>query len=412
MAHLPYHLQQESVNLNNQLDAIKYKIHSLQKKVQEHQNETPIAPTTPKSVNPYDIINNTIGNNKQTDTIHFLLNKPESPPKSPITPLTTQTMKKIHWKPIKSEKVSDSIWSQMDRSWADFEPHNFEKQFQASDCEKVMFLSPERRQQIQHGLASLTLSNEEIRDIILTLDQTRININKLQILIDIVPISTEQLQALQLSRHKYIKHFGEEEQFFYCLHDIKELRSRLKQWLFTLEFGEKLKQINEDVTIVEKAKLSVCLSRELRQLLCILLSFGNYMNCGNVYNQNCSGFAISDLYLLSNIKTAGPDSISFPMFLCEFLDKKYPKLLGNIIKQCKIVKIASQLECHKIDENYFSLLQQISDLESMVSEYKDKYFGSLNINDEFITKMNIFQKNVNNEMWRLKFRVDSYHKCQ
>ena len=117
-------------------------------------------------------------------------------------------------------------------------------------------------------------------------------------LLSIAPTSNEQLAAEQRSQHQNVRHFGVVERFFYSLNDIVELKQRLEMWLFSKRFTNKVDKLTNQITIIEKAKLTITLSKELRDIFSILLAFGNHMNYGNKRNQNAYGFLLSDLSLV------------------------------------------------------------------------------------------------------------------
>ena len=64
--------------------------------------------------------------------------------------------------------------------------------------------------------------------------------------------------------------------FFYSLHDIAELKQRMEKWFFKLQFETKCTELTEKIAIIEKAKLAITLSKELRDILTILLAFAPY----------------------------------------------------------------------------------------------------------------------------------------
>ena len=175
------------------------------------------------------------------------------PPK-PSIPKPVNAMKRVHWKPVDLHKVKSSIWSSVNHEWFDYDPIMFELNFQTrkrkekiqhdalqSDVmsddkanglnvndEIVQFLDAKRSQMVQIGLRQFNMTNDQLRETILTLDEDKIGIDQLTALIDCVPTPEEQIQAEKASEYRKVQHFGIAERFFYSLYDIVELKQRLQ----------------------------------------------------------------------------------------------------------------------------------------------------------------------------------------
>ena len=108
--------------------------------------------------------------------------------KKPIIPTPKQQMKRIHWEPVKLEQVKASIWGKINQEWMDYDINKFELKFQVrknkpklnkhelkhgviaekkhDENEKVTFVDPNRSQQLQIGLKSFHMTNEQLRSAI------------------------------------------------------------------------------------------------------------------------------------------------------------------------------------------------------------------------------------------------------
>ena len=124
------------------------------------------------------------------------------------------------------------------------------------------------------------------------------SIDKIKKLIEIVPSPEEQLETQRMSQYEDVDNFGITESFFYALHDIVELKPRLNTWIFKHEFDTKCQELEKKITIIEKAKLAITLSKNLRELFQVILSWGNHLNFGNSIG-NAYGFHLKDLLLVT-----------------------------------------------------------------------------------------------------------------
>eukprot|EP01083_Nonionella_stella_P224599 799355_1 len=352
-------------------------------------------------------------------------------PAKPTLKPPKQSMKRLHWTPVKLQKIMHSVWSKVDQQWNDYKVLSFELKFQTrtmkpklardalkqnvNDAEdekqqQVKFVSDKRSQQVQIGLRSYHMTNNDLRQMILSLDDTKLDIDNLIGLIDIIPTPEEQLQAEKASQEKNISNFGVAERFFYSLYDIIELGPRFKKWLFKLQFEDKVDRVEQQMVLLERSKIAVTHSQNLQQILSILLAFGNHMNYGNKLKGNCYGFHLTDLALLPQIKTFD-NSMTFPMFLYDFIARKKPKLL-NIFDELSIVDQASGMDIDTVEKLYDELVKEMKDLRAMINRYKEEYFEVLSEDDLFIRKISAFETTAKKRMWGLKFKYDSLHKCQ
>ena len=147
-------------------------------------------------------------------------------PKKPTIPKPVNQMKRVHWSPVELNKIKTSIWSQIDHTWFDYDPIMFELNFQTrkrkekiktealkknvgkaseetqQDDESkelednVNFVDAKRSQMVQIGLRSFNMTNEQLRQTILYLDEEVLFFNILNVL---QCATTECKQCVHLS---------------------------------------------------------------------------------------------------------------------------------------------------------------------------------------------------------------------
>ncbi|CAM9178736.1 unnamed protein product, partial [Lampetra planeri] len=138
-------------------------------------------------------------------------------------------------------------------------------------------------------LGSFRLPYEEIRDIVLEVDEERLSESLIQ------------------------------------MSSVKLLRPRLNGILFKLTFEEQVNNIRPDIMNVTFACEEVKKSEGFTKLLELVLLIGNYMNAGS-RNAQTFGFNISFLCKLRDTKSVGQNT-TLLHFLAEKCEEQYPEIL-------------------------------------------------------------------------------------
>jgi len=363
-------------------------------------------------------------------------------PKKPTIPKPVNQMKRVHWEPVKLQKIQSSIWNQVDHSWFDYDPIMFELNFQTrkrkekmqtdalkgdvgksnaddqqqddgktneDERQPVTFVDAKRSQLVQIGLRSFNMTNEQLREVILTMDEHKIDVGHLSTLIDIVPTPEEQIEAEKASKDRDVKYFGVVERFFYSIYDIIELRPRLQKWLFKLTFMDRLSELKQQIDILERGKNIVLRSKTLREIFAIILAFGNHMNFGNKKG-NAYGFRLDAFSLFPQIKTTD-NSMTFPMFIWAFIKRQYPHLL-KILQEFEPVQEASHINMEVIEKQYARLTHEMKDIRSMIARYKEEYFELIDLEDMFLNDMMSFIQTGEEQMKDLEHRMDDLREAE
>uniref|UniRef100_A0A673GUG6 Protein diaphanous homolog 2-like n=1 Tax=Sinocyclocheilus rhinocerous TaxID=307959 RepID=A0A673GUG6_9TELE len=147
-------------------------------------------------------------------------------------------------------------------------------------------------------LGSFRLPYEEIRDIVLQVDEERLSEALIQNLIKNLPEQKELINLAEL-KNEY-EELCESEQFGIVMSSVKMLRPRLNGILFKLTFEEQVNNIRPDIMNVTFACEEVKKSGGFSMLLELVLLVGNYMNSGS-RNAQTFGFNVSFLCKVSNI---------------------------------------------------------------------------------------------------------------
>ncbi|MBN3302876.1 DAAM1 protein, partial [Amia calva] len=274
----------------------------------------------------------------------------------------------------------------------DFFMNNNTKQKETEDdslsSKKVKELSVidgRRAQNCNILLSRLKLSNEEIKRAILTMDeQEDLPKDMLEQLLKFVP---EKSDVDLLEEHKHeLDRMAKADRFLYEMSRINHYQQRLQSLYFKKKFAERIGEVKPKVEALTKASKEVLQSRSLKQLLEVVLAFGNYMNKGQ--RGNAYGFKVSSLNKIGDTKSSIDKNITLLHYLITILEKKYPKValfqedLSNIPEAAKV----NMTELEKDINNLRSGLKNVeSELEFQKNRPQESGDKFVSVVSQFIT---------------------------
>uniref|UniRef100_A0A8C5CL57 Diaphanous related formin 2 n=1 Tax=Gadus morhua TaxID=8049 RepID=A0A8C5CL57_GADMO len=229
-------------------------------------------------------------------------------------------------------------------------------------------------------LGSFRLPYEEIRDIVLQVDEERLSESLIQNLIKNLP-EQKQLSALAELKGEY-EELVESEQFGIVMSSVKLLRPRLNGILFKLTFEEQVNNIRPDIMSVTFACEEVKKSESFSKLLELVLLVGNYMNAGS-RNAQTFGFNISFLCKLRDTKSV-EHNITLLHFLAELCQEKHPEIM-SFPDELEHVESASRVPAEILSSSLSNMEKQIQRLESDIKNFpktdddQDKFVEKLSI---------------------------------
>uniref|UniRef100_A0A8C5TIE8 Diaphanous related formin 3 n=1 Tax=Malurus cyaneus samueli TaxID=2593467 RepID=A0A8C5TIE8_9PASS len=224
------------------------------------------------------------------------------------------TMKRLNWSKIRPQEMTEScFWVKAEedkyenadmlckleltfccqkREEDDFE----EKKSIKKRIKELKVLDPKIAQNLSIFLGSFRVPYEEIKMMILEVDETQLSESMIQNLIKHLP-EQEQLNALSKFKNEY-NNLSEPEQFGVVMSNVKRLRPRLSAILFKLQFEEQVNNIKPDIMAVSAACEEIKKSKSFSKLLELVLLMGNYMNAGS-RNAQTFGYNLSSLCKVS-----------------------------------------------------------------------------------------------------------------
>uniref|UniRef100_A0A673GUL0 Protein diaphanous homolog 2-like n=1 Tax=Sinocyclocheilus rhinocerous TaxID=307959 RepID=A0A673GUL0_9TELE len=213
-------------------------------------------------------------------------------------------------------------------------------------------------------LGSFRLPYEEIRDIVLQVDEERLSEALIQNLIKNLPEQKELINLAEL-KNEY-EELCESEQFGIVMSSVKMLRPRLNGILFKLTFEEQVNNIRPDIMNVTFACEEVKKSGGFSMLLELVLLVGNYMNSGS-RNAQTFGFNVSFLCKLRDTKSTDQNT-TLLHFLAEKCEEKYPEVL-KFPDELEHVDSASKVSAQILKASLDTMERHIQRLENDIQNF-------------------------------------------
>uniref|UniRef100_A0A7N8X5S0 Disheveled-associated activator of morphogenesis 1-like n=1 Tax=Mastacembelus armatus TaxID=205130 RepID=A0A7N8X5S0_9TELE len=317
-------------------------------------------------------------------------------------PQPCNPLKSFNWS--KLAEVSGTVWMEVDdtkvfkildledieKTFSAYQRQQKETEDDTLSSKKVKELSVidgRRAQNCNILLSRLKLSNEEIKRAILTMDeQEDLPKDMLEQLLKFVP---EKSDVDLLEEHKHeLDRMAKPDRFLYEMSRINHYQQRLQSLYFKKKFAERIAEIKPKVEALTKASKEILHSRNLKQLLEVVLAFGNYMNKGQ--RGNAYGFKVSSLNKIADTKSSIDKNITLLHYLITILEKKYPIVESwNICNlRSGLKSVENELEYQKnhpqeLGDKFVSVVSQFitvasfsfSDVEDSLTEAKELHFG-------------------------------------
>ncbi|XP_023382548.1 disheveled-associated activator of morphogenesis 1 [Pteropus vampyrus] len=214
-------------------------------------------------------------------------------------------------------------------------------------------------------LSRLKLSNDEIKRAILTMDeQEDLPKDMLEQLLKFVP---EKGDIDLLEEHKHeLDRMAKADRFLFEMSRINHYQQRLQSLYFKKKFAERVAEVKPKVEAIRSGSEEVFRSGALKQLLEVVLAFGNYMNKGQ--RGNAYGFKISSLNKIADTKSSIDKNITLLHYLITIVENKYPKVL-NLNEELRDIPQAAKVNMTELDKEISTLRSGLKAVE-MELEYQ------------------------------------------
>uniref|UniRef100_A0A674HTN7 Protein diaphanous homolog 2 n=1 Tax=Taeniopygia guttata TaxID=59729 RepID=A0A674HTN7_TAEGU len=311
------------------------------------------------------------------------------------------SMKRINWSKIEPQEIGEnSFWVKAEEDKFE-DPELFAKlaltfgtqmkakkpveeseEKKAAQSKKkikeLRVLDGKSAQNLSIFLGSFRLPYEEIKNIILEVDEEKLSESLIQNLVKNLP-EQKELNALAELKDEY-NDLAEPEQFGVVMSSVKMLRARLNGILFRLMFEEHVNNIKPDIMAVTLACEELKKSESFSKLLELVLFLGNYMNSGS-RNAQSLGFNISFLCKIRDTKSSDQKT-TLLHFLAEICEENYRDIL-KFPDELQHVESASKVSAQTLKSNLDSMNQQIQRLEKDIENFPK----TQDEHDKFVEKM-------------------------
>ncbi|KTG32066.1 hypothetical protein cypCar_00008983, partial [Cyprinus carpio] len=300
-------------------------------------------------------------------------------------PQPSNPLKSFNWTKLSENKLEGTVWLDLDdiRVFKQLDLEDIEKTFSAYQrqqkeseddtvtSKKVRELSVvdgRRAQNCNILLTKLKLSNEEIKRAILTMDeQEDLPKDMLEQLLKFVP---EKSDVDLLEEHKHeLERMAKADRFLYEMSRINHYQQRLQSLYFKKKFAERIAEIKPKVEALSKASKEVFQSRNLQQLLEVVLAFGNYMNKGQ--RGNAFGFKVSSLNKIADTKSSIDKNVTLLHYLITILEQKYPKV-SLIHEDLRDVPEAAKVNMTELEKDINNLRTGLKSVETELEYQKSQ----------------------------------------
>ncbi|XP_063287952.1 protein diaphanous homolog 2 isoform X2 [Pelobates fuscus] len=324
-------------------------------------------------------------------------------------------MKRINWSKIEPQELTENcIWVKakeekfehpdlLSRLCQTFATHMKAKKAMEEEEEKkpivakkkvkeLRVLDSKTAQNLSIFLGSYRMSYDEIKNIILEVDEEKLSESLIQNLIKNLP-EQKELSALAQLKSEY-EDLCEPEQFGVVMSSMKMLRPRLHGILFKLTFDEHISNIKPDIMSVTLACEELKKSENFKKMVELVLLVGNFMNSGS-RNAQSLGFNVSFLCKIRDTKSSDQKT-TLLHFLAEVCEERFPEIL-KFPEELAHVESASKVSAQSLKSNLDAMEHQIKRLESDIENFPK----TDNRNDKFVEKMKTFAKSAREQYEKL-----------
>ncbi|XP_030070061.1 formin-1 isoform X2 [Microcaecilia unicolor] len=278
----------------------------------------------------------------------FLFSNSTGPRKPAVEP--SCPMKPLYWTRIqvKNSSANPSLWVSLEEpkihdteefedlfSKAAFQEkrkplsESYEKKVKAKKVIKL--LDGKRSQAVGILISSLHLDMKDIQKAVLNLDDSIVDLETLEALYE----NRGQKEELEIIRKHYQtskeedwKHLDKPEQFLYELSQIPNFAERSQCIIFQSIFWEGITAVQRKVDIIVRACKGLQDMKSVKDVLGLILAFGNYMNGGNRTRGQADGYGLEILPKLKDVKSRD-SSMSLMDYIVSYYLRYYDQEAGT-----------------------------------------------------------------------------------
>lgn len=328
-------------------------------------------------------------------------------------PQPSHPLKSFNWSKLNEDRIDGTIWNEIDdiRAFKVLDLDDFEKMFSAYQRHQDLLTNASHKQKEMGSmedlylstrkvkelsvidgrraqncvilLSKLKLSNEDIKRAILEMDeQEDLAKDMLEQLLKFVPEKSD-IDLLEEHKHE-IDRMARADRFLYEMSRIDHYQNRLQALFFKKKFPERLAESKPKVEALLLACRELTRSKRLKQLLEIVLAFGNYMNKGQ--RGNAFGFKVSSLNKIADTKSSIDRNITLLHYLIMLFEKTYPDIL-SIQAELEHLPEAAKVNLAELEKEVSNIKNGLRAVEAELDYQKRRLRES---GDRFVPVMSDF----------------------
>ncbi|XP_065769306.1 disheveled-associated activator of morphogenesis 2 isoform X1 [Muntiacus reevesi] len=325
------------------------------------------------------------------------------PLRKKCVPQPSHPLKSFNWVKLNEERVPGTIWNEIDdmQVFRILDLEDFEKMFSAYQrhqkelgstediylasrkVKELSVIDGRRAQNCIILLSKLKLSNEEIRQAVLRMDeQEDLAKDMLEQLLKFIP---EKSDVDLLEEHKHeIERMARADRFLYEMSRIDHYQQRLQALFFKKKFQERLAEAKPKVEAILLASRELIRSKRLARMLEVVLAIGNFMNKGQ--RGGAYGFRVASLNKIADTKSSIDRNISLLHYLIMILEKHFPDIL-NMPSELQHLPEAAKVNLAELEKEVGNLRRGLRAVEVEL-EYQKRQVRDPN--DKFVPVMSDF----------------------
>ncbi|XP_036271242.1 disheveled-associated activator of morphogenesis 2 isoform X1 [Pipistrellus kuhlii] len=327
-------------------------------------------------------------------------------------PQPSHPLKSFNWVKLNEERVPGTVWNEIDdmQIFRILDLQDFEKMFSAYQRHQELITNTSQRKELGSTediylasrkvkelsvidgrraqnciilLSKLKLSNDEIRQAVLKMDeQEDLAKDMLEQLLKFIPEKSD-IDLLEEHKHE-IERMARADRFLYEMSRIDHYQQRLQALFFKKKFQERLAEAKPKVEAILLASRELIRSRRLKQMLEIVLAIGNFMNKGQ--RGGAYGFRVASLNKIADTKSSIDRNISLLHYMIMILEKHFPDIL-NMPSELQHLPEAAKVNLAELEKEISSLRKGLREVE-MELEYQKRQ--AREPNDKFVPVMSDF----------------------
>ncbi|XP_020769306.2 formin-1 isoform X2 [Odocoileus virginianus] len=236
-------------------------------------------------------------------------------------------MKPLYWTRIqisdKSQNSTPTLWDSLEepdiRDTSEFEylfskdtPQQKKKPLSETYEKKnkvkkiIKLLDGKRSQTVGILISSLHLEMKDIQQAIFNVDDSVVDLETLAALYENRAQEDELIKIrkyYETSKEEELKLLDKPEQFLHELAQIPNFAERAQCIIFRSVFSEGITALHRKVEIITRASKGLLHMKSVKDILALILAFGNYMNGGNRTRGQADGYSLEILPKLKDVKS-------------------------------------------------------------------------------------------------------------